>query len=57
MGNAPSADLGWFGFDFQKQRNGVVSVPPIQWLRLILELVTGVQLVRGWGNSLGKKMD
>ena len=45
-GNHASADLGVLGSDFERRRSWVVSV---------LELVTGDQLVRCWGNSLGKK--
>lgn len=50
-----SAELGCCGFDVKRQRRWVLSVPSTHGLRLILELVIGVKLVRGWGNSLGKK--
>lgn len=52
-----SADFGIFAFDMNLERSWVVSVPQLttHWIKLILELVTGVKLVRGWCTSLGKK--
>lgn len=61
-GKCVSADFGFLGFDFKRRDAGWFRTPtpfhlppPRRRLRWILELVMGVKLARGWGNSLVKK--